>query len=118
MTKPLFATVNAVDLGDYVGYQIGLGDPYGRATIAAVNLGVLAGDPVRVELVEYPGYHIDINHRYTVYAVTEPVKPALMPDLIDREGDAWCWYEGYRMSDPCLWSQAEVEKEFGPVRDD
>lgn len=124
MTKPLFATVNPSDLGEYVGYQIYV-SPTGRdeerVTIVAVHNAILPGDPVQVELTEYPGYHIDVTGQVKVYAAVEPAKPTPTPDVIDRDGDRWYVLAdgryGYADMSMILTRMELDASRWGPVRD-
>lgn len=50
-------------------------------------------------------------------AIQDLVNAANHPDLVDRDGDTWAWYEGYSYSGNDLWSRDEIEIDFGPVRE-
>lgn len=123
MTKPLYGTVNPSDLSDYIGYRMHVPVAANRSedmTIAAVHDAILPGDPVRVELVEYPGYHIDVTGQVMVYATVEPAKPAEpLPDLIDRDGDRWLPLADGRYAYSSLTMTCDElhVSEYAPVRD-
>lgn len=126
--RPLFADVGPDTIGNYVGYRIALNlDPASRPehlqayTIAAVDMAP-AGTSARVYLVETPGYYLLMNpgdRRMRVHAPVDATPPPATgrPDLIDRDGDVWRWYEGYGLSGTDLTTREDIELCLGPVRD-
>lgn len=130
-TMPLTATVKPANLGAYVGYQFMMNSPlYGRESVAPVTIAavhVTDDGNAQVELAEYPGHHIVRTEPTPVVAPRGGVKPALpVPtepkriNLIDRENDLWVDLgDGrYLYADGPQLTRLQVERSYGPVRDE
>jgi|SRR5688572_17433742 len=102
------------------GHGIAVGAP-SRLTIATVDDA--PSGALRLTFAELPGYHWDTFQEINTHAVIDPPKSPIVsqesahPELIDRSDDVWFYYQGYALNDPILCTRAQIEEDWGPVRE-